>query len=197
MPYGAQMVAPGVRVIAGAARGRRLVVPRGELVRPTKDRVKAAIFSALDSRGLLVDAVVLDLFAGSGALGIESLSRGAAAATVVERHGAALEVITANRGVLDEPDRLRIHAGDVAAFLTSTRSTFDVVFCDPPYEMTNAAVGEVLAAATTVAPGGIVVLERPTRPQRDDSTEMPHPSDWRESWRRSFGDTLVTFWTPS
>ncbi len=75
----------GLRVIAGTARGRKLVAPPGDRVRPTKDMVREAMFSALDARGALVDASVLDLFAGTGALGIEALSRGAARAVFVER----------------------------------------------------------------------------------------------------------------
>src|SRR5690348_227426 len=87
---------PHLRVIAGSARGRRLVAPAGFDVRPTKDRVREAMFSALDARGALVDSGVLDLYAGSGALGIEALSRGAAHAVFVERDPAAVAAITAN-----------------------------------------------------------------------------------------------------
>jgi 16S rRNA (guanine966-N2)-methyltransferase len=172
-------------------------VPRGDLVRPTKDRVKAAVFSALESRGLIEDAVVLDLFAGSGALAIEALSRGAARAVAVERHPAALEAIATNRGVLADPSALVVRPGDAADVVRTTRDSFDLVFCDPPYEWTNEAVGALLAEIVRIAPGGVVVVERPARPQPGDQPEMPHPSDWRESWRRVFGDTLVVFSTTS
>ena len=191
------MVAPGVRVIAGTARGRRLTVPKGDLVRPTKDRVKAAIFSALESRGLLVDAVVVDLYAGSGALAIEALSRGAARATLVERHRPALDAIDANVATLNLAHQCDVRAMDVAAFVRSATTSADLVFCDPPYGVTNHELSNLMTDVVRLVPGGTVVIERPTRPQPDDEPEMSLPSDWRESWRRVFGDTLVTFWTPS
>jgi 16S rRNA (guanine966-N2)-methyltransferase len=191
------MVAPGVRVIAGTARGRRLTVPKGELVRPTKDRVKAAVFSALESRGLLVDAVVIDLYAGSGALAIEALSRGAARATLVERHGVALEAIAANVSMLNLAHQCDVRAGDVATFVRSATTSADLVFCDPPYGVTNRELSTLLADVVRLVPGGTLVVERPTRPSAGDQPEMSVPSDWRESWKRVFGDTLVTFWTPS
>lgn len=196
------MVAPGVRVIAGSARGRRLVVPKGDLVRPTKDRVKAAIFSALESRGLLEDAVVLDLFAGSGALAIEALSRGAATATLVERAPAAIDAIHANAIACGFEQRTQVLARTVEAFVASCRSTFDLAFLDPPYEMNETDVAELAGRVTELIPGGTLVMERPTRPfaghpSPGDVGEMPEASDWRESWRRTFGDTLIVFWTPS
>ncbi len=189
------MVAPGVRVIAGIARGRRLKVPSGDLVRPTKDRVKAAIFSALESRGLLIDAVVVDLYAGSGALAIEAISRGAARATLVERHGPALDAIATNLEALDFARHCDVRAMDVATFVRAANASADLVFCDPPYGVTNRELAGLLGDLVRLVPGGTIVIERPTRPHADDEPEMSVPSDWRESWRRVFGDTLVVFWT--
>jgi 16S rRNA (guanine966-N2)-methyltransferase len=191
------MVAPGVRVIAGSARGRRLVVPKGEIVRPTKDRVKASIFSALAARDLLHDSVVLDLFAGSGALAIEALSRGAASATMVERAPAALDAMRANVAACGFEGGASVIARDVGSFVASCVSTFDIVFVDPPYEMTNAALGVLLEPITALAPAGTIVIERASRSQPGDLSDLPGASDWRESWRRTFGDTLVVFWTQS
>lgn len=243
----ARRAAPGVRVIAGLARGRRLAVPRGERVRPTKDRVKAAVFSALDARDLVRDAVVLDLYAGSGALGIEALSRGAAAATFVERDRDAVAAIRANvaacgfTGVVVESDaaaylRARIASRQAAR---SSGDTFDLAFVDPPYDMADEELRPVLAAVAQRAPGGLIVLERPRRWRRSRAAATPRAGvnrgvnrgidrgidrgigpgvdrvdpraeeaslavadadllpEWRTSWNRTFGDTLVTFWTPA
>ncbi len=186
------MVPPGVRVIAGTARGRRLVVPKGDAVRPTKDRVKAAIFSALDSRGLLHDAAVLDLYAGSGALGIEAISRGAAAATFVESAPPAIDALRHNVELCGFGAAATVVGRNVATFVASARTTYDVAFVDPPYETTDDALAPLIETlAATVVPGGLIVLERPVR------SNPPVPSDWRESWHRTFGDTLVVFLTPT
>src|SRR5882762_5905261 len=106
----------GLRVIAGSARGRRLIAPEGESVRPTKDIAREAMFSALDARGALDGAAVLDLYAGTGALAIEALSRGAAAAVLVERDRAALAAIEANLEVLSDGERVDVVARDVGRF---------------------------------------------------------------------------------
>lgn len=221
------MSAPGVRIIAGIARGRRLQVPSGVVVRPTKDRVKAAIFSALDARGLLADALVLDLYAGSGALGLEAVSRGAAGATLVERHPEAIAAIRSNVATCGFESLVRVEARDVERFVASCTSTFDLVFVDPPYEFGDDLVEQMLRSVADLAPGGTLVVERPSRPRRargaaPEPSERGHvrtdgpmdgptggptggpagwpmgwPMGWTESWRRSFGDTLVVFWTPT
>src|SRR5215475_16071570 len=116
------MKSRGVRVIAGSARGRRLVVPDGDHVRPTKDMVREALFSALDARGAIVDAYVLDLYAGSGALGIEALSRGAERATLDERNRRAIEAINANLDALGFEDRTRVVALDATRVTGSSIS---------------------------------------------------------------------------
>jgi len=186
------VVAPGVRVIAGTARGRRLVVPKGDTVRPTKDRVKAAMFSALTARDLLIDAVVLDLYAGSGALGVEALSRGAASVTFVDSAAAATQAITDNVTRCGFGDRSEIIRRDARTFLASARTTFDLAFVDPPYDLSDEALRPVVdRLAADLIPGGLVVLERGVR------AEPVEPAGWRESWRRTFGDTLVVFLTSS
>jgi 16S rRNA (guanine966-N2)-methyltransferase len=171
-------------------------VPKGDVVRPTKDRVKASVFSALESRSLIEDAVVLDLYAGSGALGIEAVSRGAAHATLVDHTGAALAAARANVAAVGLADRITVVGGDASRFVAGARGrTFDLVFVDPPYDTPTTDVVALGAAAAELTPGGVIVLERPTRPQPDDLGELTAPSGWRESWRRTFGDTLVVFWT--
>jgi 16S rRNA (guanine966-N2)-methyltransferase len=117
-----------MRVVAGEYRGRRLQAPRGTSVRPTSDRVREALFSILgDIEGLRV----LDLFAGSGALAIEALSRGAASATLVENDRAALDAIRANLAPLEGANAEIVRA-DALAWLGGRRGPFDLVFADPP-----------------------------------------------------------------
>ena len=185
---------PGVRVIAGSMRGRRLTVPPGDGVRPTKDIVREAVFSALDARGALVDAAVLDLYAGSGALAIESLSRGAANAVLVERDRAALDAIQQNVERLDLAGEARVARSDVVGFLASPpprEAPFDLVLADPPYGTTDDEIAALLTAL--VAPGwlgedALIAVERPAKSAVDP------PNGLRACWERTFGDTLMTFY---
>jgi 16S rRNA (guanine966-N2)-methyltransferase len=180
------MAAP--RIIAGTYRGRRLVVPAGDRVRPTKDRVKEAVFSALDARGLLADAVVVDLYAGSGALGLEALSRGAAEVTFVERDRAALAALRQNVAAIGDPPSVHVAASDARAWLRGGRATADLVLADPPYDLAPADRDAVIDAACRRAPGGTVVVETSA------SGGAPAPPDgWTVGWERRFGDTLVVF----
>ena len=121
-------------MVAGVAKGRRLVVPPGSGLRPTTDRVREAVFSALGSRGGVEGATVVDLFAGSGALGIEALSRGAASATFVEADPAAARAVRANLETTGLQGGRVVNA-DVLGFLESRldEEVFDVAFADPPY----------------------------------------------------------------
>ena len=122
-----------MRIIAGRWRGRRLVAPDGREVRPTLDRVREAWMSIVNP--LLPDARVLDLFAGSGALGLEALSRGAASADLVESAVHSLRAIAANIAALDADDVVRVHSADAVAFAHAlTSHAYDVAFADPPYE---------------------------------------------------------------
>lgn len=138
------------RIIAGSAKGRRLRVPRGTLVRPTTDRMRESVFSAISSRMRLEGSMVLDAFAGSGALGLEALSRGAEVATFVECRGRVIEVLKANVAALGFEDRAELVRADVLAWLKGLRrlggvdsgkksemrdsGVYDVAFCDPPYD---------------------------------------------------------------
>ena len=179
-----------MRVIAGLAGGIRLAVPEAG-VRPTMDRVKAAIFSSLQDR--IAGARVLDLFAGTGALGIEALSRGAASALFVEENRAAVLTIEANfiRTKLRGPVRKQ----EVFAFLESagTRGSFDIIFADPPYEKTKQG-GEFTRLlleneriAELLAPGGVFVLEK--RP----GEEIVPPRLWEIIRAKRYGATEVLF----
>ncbi len=183
-------------MIAGSARGRRLVAPEGDQVRPTKDIAREAMFSALDARGALDEAVVLDLYAGTGALAIEALSRGAAGAVLVERDRSALQAIRTNLQVLvaDASERVpaEVVARDVGRYLAGGPPPvpFDVVFVDPPYATSDEDVTALLAALTApgwLAAGAIVSVERPYR------HPVVAPAGLSNGWARTFGDTLLTF----
>ena len=180
-------------MIAGSARGRRLTVPDGDEVRPTKDMAREALFSALDARGAIVDARVLDLYAGSGALAIEALSRGADWATLVERNRRAIEAINANLDALGFEDRARVVAVDAARITGSSIAVdapFDLIFVDPPYTTSDADVDALLVGLMGpewLAEDGIVSIERPTR------HPIHPPPGCTTGWERTFGDTLLTF----
>jgi len=150
-----------MRIVAGQHRSRRLVTPPGKGVRPTSDRAREAIFASLGAD--VVDARVLDLFAGSGALGLEALSRGAASCLFVERNAAALKAIRTNVEVLGEFAQARIERGNaitVLQRLADAGEQFDLVLVDPPYE----AVPDLAAMLTTLlpqvlSPAGSIVFE--------------------------------------
>jgi 16S rRNA (guanine966-N2)-methyltransferase len=180
-------------VIAGSARGRRLVVPEGNDVRPTKDMVREAMFSALDARGRLAEASVLDLYAGTGALAIEAVSRGAERAVLVERDPVAVAAINENLTTLGFETHARVVAGSVARFLEGTppsEAPFDLVLCDPPYGVDDEELDGALRAVTAsgwTTPGALVTVERPAR------APIAPPLPLETVWERTFGDTLVVF----
>ena len=182
-----------MRVIAGRARGRRLVAPAGAAARPTTDRVKESVFAALgDAR--LRGAVVLDLYAGSGALAIEALSRGATQAVLVDRERAALEVIARNLDATGLATHARVQRGAAEGFLRRVppaEAPFDLVFLDPPYEQPVAELETVLAGLSRpgwLASAATVVVERGAR----GADHPAWPEGWATTWERSYGDTLVT-----
>ena len=183
-----------MRVIAGTARGRPLKAPPGRSTRPTSDRVREAMFSSL--AGDVPGAVVLDLFAGTGALGIEALSRGAAAATFVESQAAVAAVLTDNVARADVGSRATIVRGDAAAFVRRDQDRqFTVVLCDPPYDYPMVDVVALLAdlaAAGGLSPDAVVVVERE---RRDPALADPGAlSDLLAVDRvRSYGDTVLLY----
>lgn len=147
------------RIIAGTHRGRRLRVPTGTGTRPTADRAREGLFSSLQSLLDLDGAAVLDLYAGSGALGLEALSRGASRATLVDNAPAALTALRANVEALQLP--ATVVEADAVRFLAGPPSAHDLVLADPPYELD---VEPVLAGLQPwVAEGGVLVVERRTR----------------------------------
>ena len=150
------------RIIAGDWRGRGLATPRGSDTRPTSDRVREALFSSLESELGGFDGLrVLDLYAGSGALGLEALSRGAAHADFVEKDRNAAAVIKRNIAELGvSQGRARVHAIPVDRFVGKLVDGFDLAFLDPPYKVST---DEVAAVVSVLPPGGLIVVERPTR----------------------------------
>jgi len=180
------------RIIAGEAGGRRLAVPAGDAVRPTSDRVKESVFAALGP-GRLVGARVLDLYAGSGALGLEALSRGASAAVLVERDAAAARAIRSNVETPGFDDRARLRVAPVAAVLAgpAPQEPFDLALLDPPYDLPPVdleAVLRTLAEAAWLAEDATVVVERAA-----GSDPLQWPPGWGSTWERCYGDTLVLF----
>jgi 16S rRNA (guanine(966)-N(2))-methyltransferase RsmD len=146
-----------MRIIAGLAKGRRLVSPQGLATRPMTDRAREGLFSSLGP--LLVDAAVMDLFAGSGSLGLEALSRGAAEAVFVERERKALGALRRNIAAVGLGGR--VVAGDVYGFLSSFAGSVDLVFVDPPYDLALPSVAEVLTRIVeSLESGGTVVVHR-------------------------------------
>lgn len=175
-----------MRVIAGRAKGRRLVAPAGRGTRPTADRVKEALFSSLQPR--LPGAHVLDLYAGSGALGIEALSRGASAAVFVERDRRALAALRRNLDTTGLADRATVLPVAVERALSEPLGpALDLAFLDPPYRVGAATLARTLARLVPVlAPGARVCLEagRSSPPPR-------WPPDLLAGEPRHYGDTVV------
>lgn len=182
-----------MRIVAGAAKGRRLVAPKGVEVRPTTDRVKEALFSSLQP--LLPGARVLDLYAGSGGLGLEALSRGASGVTFVERAQPAVTALRRNIETVGLPGTTVV-VGDVAKALRGDPEDrpFDLVLADPPYRMPEAELAAVLEALTAhLADGAAVVIERAAR---DGSP--PWPEGLLPGSPRRYGDTALhrADWVP-
>jgi len=171
-----------VRIIAGAHRGRALRAPRGVETRPTSDRVREALFSIL---GELSGLRVLDLFAGSGALGLEALSRGAAAVDFVDRSRDAIEAVRANLAGLGVA--ATTHRADALAYLRNARDAsrqYDLAFLDPPYRRAAGLGAELSTALLPVlAPGARVVGESDRRSPLE--LQMPLTDEHR------YGDTLI------
>ena len=180
------------RIIAGSARGRRIAVPPGRGTRPTADRAREGLFSTLESLvGSLDQRRFLDLYAGSGAVGLEAISRGAAAAILVESNPTAAGLIRANAAAMN---LLGVHVYVAQAEQLLRRAVaeapFDVIFADPPYTLPNADLREVLADAHAngwLADEAVLAVERPTR-----GSQWSWPCGIRAERFRRYGE--ATLW---
>ena len=182
-------------MIAGECGGLRLVVPRGSVTRPTTDRVKESVFGALGPARLL-GATVLDGYAGTGALAIEALSRGAATAMIVERDPRAVDAIRRNLVSTRTTDRATLQRRGFASYLQGRvpGNPFDLVFLDPPYELNGqelARILELLAQPGWLSDHAGVVIERSVA-----AGPPLLPASWQVSWERVYGDTLVVLVGP-
>ncbi len=178
-----------MRIIAGTFGSRRLKAPEGMDTRPTADRVKEALFSMLG--GGLSGATVLDLYAGSGALALESLSRGAAFAVLVDQSKPACKVISENiasLGCEKEARLLPMTDGAAIGLLSREGARFSVVFLDPPYRMDTAPIAEKLLDGNLLLPNGALVIEHSvkTPPLIDDRLTL--------TVRRAYGDTALSIY---
>ncbi|MEI7629579.1 MAG: 16S rRNA (guanine(966)-N(2))-methyltransferase RsmD [Actinomycetes bacterium] len=183
------------RIIAGAAKGRRLAVPKKD-TRPTADRVRESLFSAVSAHLLKVginwtELSALDLYAGTGALGLEALSRGAHRVVLIEKARAAGEVIEANINAVALPGA-QLLIGDVSAVLERLGAPpFGLVFVDPPYEVDSTAITTVLMslqANRLLTNGALVIVERPT-----GDGQTPLPASWEVLQVRRHGDTTLWY----
>ena len=184
-----------MRVVAGELRGRRIDGPDGEATRPTTDKVREAVFNALGSLGAVDDAVVVDLFAGSGALGIEALSRGAARCTFVENDRRALGVVKTNVDTLGIAGSSIVLPLDIVRDVTSAGALrlrevladATLVLADPPYGFLHWS--EIFSAAESAARSVVLVIETEARSRVHDEV----PQGWKLVRRRDYGRTTVGF----
>ena len=180
-----------MRIIAGSARGRKLFAPAGEDTRPTAERIREALFNILGSR--VWDARVLDLFGGTGAMGLEALSRGAARVVIVDSSRAAIQAIRRNaQAVAGETlaERVKVLRADYRSAIGALGGErFDLVFLDPPYRMLDSYADAMarLRAADALAEDAVLLLER----ARDAS--VPLPEGFRICDTRAYGETAVDF----
>ncbi len=186
------------RIIAGFAGSIRLTVPPFG-TRPTSDRVREAIFSALEARGVLEGARVLDLYAGSGALGLEAASRGATHVTLVDRATAAHTATQKNAAAVrkaaprGEAPEIVLSSQPVQSFLGGSHALWDVVFLDPPYELGGLElVHNLEALVARLSPDAVVVLERSSR---DRAPEWPEGFELER--RKNYGDTALYWLRPA
>lgn len=186
------------RIIAGAAGGRRLRTPRGELTRPTSDRVREALFSALESMlGSLEGHRFMDLYAGSGAVGLEALSRGASSAVLVEQDRRTAALVRSNARAVGLDHGAKVVSSSVQRHLAeAVPSPHDVVFLDPPYDLSRETVEAdlaLLAERGWLADDALVVVERSVR-----DAGLSWPGGFAEGRVRRYGETALVFgtWTP-
>ena len=187
------------RIISGAAGGVRLASVPGDNTRPTTDRVKESLFSKLESYDIIRGARVLDAFGGSGALGCEALSRGAASVTLLDTYPKAVAVIRKNVAAVEKAmgrtgtgSAARVQQSQALTYVKSASGPWDLVFVDPPYAMPNEQVSELLQALTPkLAEGAVVVVERSSR-----DAEPEWGSELHCFSTRQHGETVLYYVEP-
>jgi 16S rRNA (guanine966-N2)-methyltransferase len=179
-----------MRVIAGAFRGRRLHTPKGDKIRPTIDKVREAIFNIVASE--VPDAKVLDLFAGTGAMGLEALSRGAAECVFVDQSDEAVRLIRENAALCGAQDKVRIIREAIPSAirrLASKNELFDLIFMDPPYGQGH--IEKSLGVLETVAgPDALVIAESHVKDETPTRLTV-----WSKDRERRYGDTLISIYS--
>jgi 16S rRNA (guanine(966)-N(2))-methyltransferase RsmD len=179
------------RIVAGEHGGRRLVVPAGRDTRPTSDRVREALFSTLESTTDLDGCRFADLYAGSGAVGLEALSRGAAHVLLIESDPKAARAVRDNIAALQASAKTRLVTDRVERALAGPPDApYDVVFADPPYDVPAEQIGELLDALASgwLAPGAVVVVERSAR-----GADVSWPAGYMPLSRRRYGETMLWY----
>ncbi|WP_058234221.1 16S rRNA (guanine(966)-N(2))-methyltransferase RsmD [Devriesea agamarum] len=181
------------RIIAGDLGGRTIPAPRGDRTRPTSDRVREAIFSRLDGYGVIDEAQVLDLFAGTGALGLEALSRGARSAVFVEAHQATARNIARTCQTLGLTECTEVITARAKSSLSAlgVSGPFDLVLIDPPYDVPTAEVEDLCRALIDerlLADEATVVIERSSR-----TPPITWPKGCAEDMTRTYGETTVFY----
>lgn len=180
------------RIVAGSRGGRRIATPPGRDTRPTSDRVREALFSTLESLTDVVGCRFVDLYAGSGAVGLEAASRGASAVLFVESAMAAARTVRDNIAVLGLVETCQLSTATVRAALASGAvEPYDVVFADPPYDLADPELAKVLTMMVDkdwLAPAGVVVIERSVR-----SPEPAWPDGITTQRARRYGDSVLWY----
>jgi 16S rRNA (guanine(966)-N(2))-methyltransferase RsmD len=192
MAHGRAARRPMTRIVAGTLGGRRISTPAGRDTRPTSDRVREALFSTLDSLTEVHGARFADLFAGSGAVGLEAASRGASAVLLVESDTKAARIARANIAALGLEGQCELTVARVLPTLArGTASPYDIVFADPPYSLEEPELGATLEALPEggwLAPDAVVVVERSSR-----SPEPVWPAGVTRVHRRRYGETTLWY----
>ena len=176
-----------MRITGGTGKGRRLRVPAGDRVRPTSDKVKQALFNMLGEK--VAGAAFLDLYAGTGGIGIEALSRGAGRVVFIDDSRSSLQVIRHNVEQSGFGDRAQVTAARAESFVRKTEERFDIVFLDPPYTLVIAEVLAFVEEADLLQPGAVVIAEHFKK--QESPRKAGNLSLYREA---RYGDTVLAFY---
>ena len=179
-----------MRIIAGSAKGIRLATPKNRAVRPTLDRVRESLFNILAPR--LADALVLDLFAGTGAVGIEALSRGAHTAWFMDNDDRSLNLVRQNLRLAKVERQGRILRRNLPGGLRDwdpAKGAFDIIYADPPHKFEDfASLADIIARQGLLKPDGLLVVEHSSR------REVALPAPWETTRTQRFGETTLSFY---